>query len=64
MLEFNLPDMSCGHCASKIAKACKSVDPCARVDIDLRARKVKVQSSEGREDFADALVDAGYPPAA
>ena len=62
MPEFNLRDMSCGHCASKIALACRRVDPRAQLDIDLGARKVKVESAESREDFADALAEAGYPP--
>ena len=62
MLEFNLPDMSCGHCASKTTKTCKLVDPGAKVGIDLAERKVKVESSESREDFAEALAEAGYPP--
>ena len=64
MLEFTLPDMSCGHCASKVAMACRQVDPCSQVDIDVGARKLKVQSPESREDFAEALAEAGYPPSA
>lgn len=64
MLEFSLPDMSCGHCVSKITKTCKLVDPHAKVDVDLGARKVRVVSSEIREDFAEALAEAGYPPSA
>ena len=64
MLEFSLPDMTCGHCASKVTQVCELVDPTARVEIDLAARKVKVQSPEGRQDFAQALAEAGYPPAA
>ena len=64
MLEFTLPDMSCGHCASKVAMACRRVDPCSQVDIDVGARKLKVDSGEAREDFADALAEPGYPPSA
>lgn len=63
MLEFNLPDMSCGHCASTVTQTCKLVDPAAKVEVDLNARKVTVQSSEDRQDFAEALAEAGYPPA-
>lgn len=63
MLEFNLPDMSCGHCASTVTKACKLVDPEARVEVDLTSKKVKVESKEDAQEFAQALADAGYPPA-
>ena len=64
MLEFSLPDMSCGHCASTVTQTCKLVDPDAKVEVDLGAKKVKVESAESRQDFADALAEAGYPPAA
>lgn len=64
MLEFNLPDMSCGHCASTVTQTCKLVDPAAKVEVDLNARKVTIQSSEDAQDFSEALAEAGYPPAA
>jgi len=54
--------MSCGHCASRIAIACRQVDPRAQVDIDVGARTLKVDSRETREDFVEALAEAGYPP--
>ncbi|MBS0454908.1 MAG: heavy-metal-associated domain-containing protein [Proteobacteria bacterium] len=62
MLEFTLPDMSCGHCASKVAIACRLVDPRAQVDIDVGKRQLKIESPESRDDFSDALAEAGYPP--
>jgi copper chaperone len=64
MLEFKLPDMSCGHCASTVTQACKLVDPGAKVEVDLGTKQVKVESAEDRQAFADALTEAGYPPAA
>lgn len=63
MFEFNLPDMSCGHCASTVTQTCKLVDPDAKVEVDLNSKQVKVQSNEDRTDFAEALTEAGYPPA-
>lgn len=64
MLELNLPDMSCGHCASTVTKACKLVDPAAKVEVDVGARKVRIESAEDRKDFEEALAEVGYPPAA
>lgn len=63
MIELNLPDMSCGHCASTVAQTCKLVDPAAKVEVDLGTKSVKIQSKEDRGDFAEALAEAGYPPA-
>jgi copper chaperone len=61
MIELTLPDMSCGHCASTVTKTCQSVDPAAKVEVDLVHKKVKIDSAEDRKDFAEALSDAGYP---
>lgn len=63
MLEFTLPDMSCGHCASTVTQTCKLVDPAAKVQVDLDTKQVKVKSAESREEFAEALTEAGYAPA-
>ena len=64
MIEMILPDMSCGHCASAIAQTCKLVDPKAQVEVDVGTKSVKIDSTEDRADFAEALSEAGYPPAA
>lgn len=63
MLEFNLPDMSCGHCASTVTQTCKLVDPAAKVEVNVNTKQVKVTSTETRKDFVEALTEAGYPPA-
>ncbi len=63
MIELTLPDMSCGHCAGTVTQACRLVDPAARVEIDLGAKAVRIQSARERTDFAEALTDAGYRPA-
>lgn len=64
MIELNLPDMSCGHCASTVTQTCKLVDPGARVQVDLQSKQVRIESSEERQDFEEALAEAGYPPTA
>lgn len=63
MLELQLPDMTCGHCASTVTQTCKLVDPAAKVEVELESRRVRIASSEDRKDFEEALADAGYPPA-
>ncbi|TWO70062.1 heavy-metal-associated domain-containing protein [Caenimonas sedimenti] len=64
MIELNLPDMSCGHCASTVTQTCKLVDPAAKVEVDLHAKLIKISSNEDPRNFAEALNEAGYPPAA
>ncbi len=63
MIELNLPDMTCGHCASTVTQTCKLVDSDATVEVDLTTKNVKISSSEDRNEFVEALTEAGYPPA-
>lgn len=62
MHEFHLPDMTCGHCASKVNVTLKLVDPTCEIQVDLPRRMISVKSIEDREALVDALADAGYPP--
>lgn len=63
MLEFEVKDMSCSHCAGSVTKAVKVVDPAAKVEVDLGSKMVKVESSGDRASFVKALTEAGYPTA-
>jgi copper chaperone len=60
-MEFNVPDMSCGHCAGVITKALQQLDADAMISIDLSAKKVTVETAQDRQTVADALLEAGYP---
>ena len=62
MLEFQIPAMSCGHCVAAVTQAVQSVDAAAKVDVDLAAHRVTVQTEAPRERVAAALVEAGYAP--
>ena len=61
MIEFNVEGMSCNHCVKAVTEAVRSVDPAARVDVDLSSHTVKVDSAAPREAVAAALDEAGYP---
>lgn len=63
-MEFELKDMSCGHCVATVTKTVKLLDPEARVEIDLATRKVTVETGKDRKSIADALAEAGYPASA
>lgn len=61
MLRFNIPNMSCGGCASSVTKALLGVDPEARVETDPSVREVRVDSTADVNAFRKALSEAGYP---
>ncbi len=63
MIEFRLPDMTCGHCVSRVTQALKQADPACRVRVDLPTHTVQVDSREDRATLAEALAAAGYAPA-
>ena len=63
MIEFDVQAMSCGHCVSAVSQTIKAMDPAARVEVDLANKKVKIESEESPARLAQALAEAGYPPA-
>lgn len=63
MIEFNVPDMTCGGCASRIRRALAEVAPDATLDIDVARRRVRVASPATGVDtqaLRVAVARAGY----
>ncbi|HEX8214730.1 MAG TPA: heavy-metal-associated domain-containing protein [Allosphingosinicella sp.] len=60
MINFNVPGMTCGHCARTITNAVREIDPAAEVDIDLASRTVAVTSAAQPERLKTAIENAGY----
>jgi copper chaperone len=63
MIEFQIPDMTCGHCASMVSSALTQADPDCKISVDLAQRKISVQTTEDKSALVEALTEAGYPPA-
>jgi len=61
MLELNVKDMTCGHCAGVVTRAVKSVDPQANVQVDLETRRVRIDGRSAARELTGALAAAGYP---
>lgn len=61
MYEFDIPNMTCGHCAGTVKKAIEQADPAANSVIDVSTKKAKVETSVSPEAIAAAINDAGYP---
>ncbi|PDT10218.1 heavy-metal-associated domain-containing protein [Rhizobium sp. M1] len=61
MYEFEIQNMTCGHCASTVEKAIKTADPEASASIDLEARTAKVETKNDPAAINAAIEKAGYP---
>lgn len=59
MLQFKVEGMSCGHCVKAVTKAVESVEPGAKVDIDLASGQVNVASGQ-TQAISAAIEEAGY----
>lgn len=62
MIEYSVQDMTCGHCAATITEAVKSVDPAGRCEVDLAARRVRIESAMSADRIAAAIAKAGFTP--
>lgn len=60
MLKLKVEDMTCGHCAAAVQKAVRSVDPAAKVDVDLSAGTVTVETGADEGRIGNAISSAGY----
>lgn len=63
MLELTLPTMTCGHCVQTVTRTVQALDPQARVEVDLPAHRVRIESSQPPEVLRHALAEEGYPAA-
>ncbi|RCL29186.1 copper resistance protein CopZ [Pseudomonas sp. AFG_SD02_1510_Pfu_092] len=60
MQVFNVQGMTCGHCVKAVTRAVQEQDAAAKVEVDLAARQVRVQSDLGQEQIITAIRDEGY----
>jgi copper chaperone len=60
MQVFNVQGMTCGHCVKAVTRAVQEQDAAAKVEVDLAARQVRVQSELAQERILTAIRDEGY----
>jgi len=61
MYEMKLEDMTCGHCKARVTQTLKTLDPDARIEIDLMRRQLRMESDVELPEITAALAEAGYP---
>ncbi|WP_406820795.1 heavy-metal-associated domain-containing protein [Pseudomonas sp. KnCO4] len=60
MQVFNVQGMTCGHCVKAVTQAVQAQDAAAKVEVDLAARQVRVQSELAQEQILSAIREEGY----
>lgn len=61
-MQFQIDNMNCGGCAKSVTSAIHSMDAQAKVEINLAAKRVSVQSDLAEAAISTALQNAGFPP--
>ncbi|PSJ39151.1 copper chaperone [Zobellella taiwanensis] len=62
MVNFQVNDMTCGHCAGVIRAAITTAAPQADIEVDLSARRVAVEGVTDIDAVERAIREAGYTP--
>ena len=62
-IEFQVPDMTCGHCVKTITGAVTAAVPGSAVVTDLATHRVTVTGTDQADKVEAAIRDAGYEPA-
>ncbi|MCQ4271316.1 cation transporter [Pseudomonas kuykendallii] len=57
---FKVQGMTCGHCVRAVTAALQGVDPQARVEVDLAAKEVRVESEAEARALIEAIREEGY----
>jgi len=61
MYEFDIPNMTCGHCKGTVEKAIRAADPGAVATVDLASKKATVETTLDPAVIGHAIEEAGYP---
>ncbi|EIK61523.1 cation transporter [Pseudomonas lactis] len=57
---FSVEGMTCGHCVKAVTQAVQSQDPAASVEVDLKAKEVRVASGLSSDKVIDLITEEGY----
>ncbi|OBX17725.1 hypothetical protein A9995_15185 [Erythrobacter sp. QSSC1-22B] len=62
MIRFQVSQMTCGGCARSVTNAVKSVDPDAKVEVDIPAGTVAIDGDASEQELVAVIREAGYEP--
>ena len=62
-LQLKVPKIACAACVDTVAKAVKSVDATAKVEVDRKTKMVSIETQQSEAEIKQAIADAGYPAA-
>jgi copper chaperone len=62
MIEFEVKDMTCGHCVETITRVVKETAPTASVDIQLARHRVRVDGVSDPGMIEHVIREVGYTP--
>ncbi len=64
MTRIKVNGMTCGGCVAAIRRAIGAVEPAAHVEVDLKAKEVRVEGERDLATVKSAIQQAGYKLAA
>lgn len=59
-LKLKVPNIVCDGCAETITESIATMEPDAKVDVDVAAKTVTVEAAASEETIKQAIVAAGY----
>ena len=57
---FSVEGMTCGHCVKAVTQAVQSQDSAASVEVDLKAKEVRVASGLSSDQVIGLITEEGY----
>ncbi|MCT4654691.1 MAG: heavy-metal-associated domain-containing protein [Cohaesibacter sp.] len=61
MITLNVQEMACGGCVKSIREAIEAKDAAAKVDGNLEAAQITVETSLSAEDVRQTIEELGFP---
>lgn len=59
-LKLKVPSIVCDGCADTITESITTIEPDAKVEVDLKAKTVTVESAASEETIKQSIVAAGH----
>ena len=59
-MKLSVPEMSCGHCKTSITNAIETLDSTAKVDFDMEAKQITINTDKPVNAVQDALNAIGF----